>query len=192
MSSAGYHNLYTPYAAPSAYATRSWAPPQMGPSTSQQVRYPIWNPGYDTRSHPHDLNQLAQDERVALELQEQLDIAQAIANSQYTAERETNRLRRERDPSDRRQTSHHAPPLGPTYSSSSSSSARSRHSRAVPDPAQLPPNTSFRARRYIRRPDASPAEKLLEYDTTFTSDFRCPRCAQLIVTHHVRREVRRF
>jgi hypothetical protein len=189
MSSAGYHNPYTPYGAPSSYTTHSWASPQMGPSTSQQVRHSRWNPGYDTRSHPHNLNQLAHDERVALELQEQLDIAQAITNSQYTAERE---LRRERDIPDRRQTNHHAPSLRTTHSNLSSSSARSRHSRSVPDTAQLPPNTSFRARRYVRRPDASPAEKLLEYDTTFTADFRCPRCAELIVTHQVRRQVRCF
>jgi hypothetical protein len=133
------------------------------------------------------MNEQAQDESAALAMQEELDIAQAIANSTHTAEKEARRRRRERDLSDKRPPSHYMQPLRPVPSNSSASSARQR---PAPEEPTIQTNASFRARRYIRHPNASPAEKLFEHDTMFTADFRCPLCDQLIEISQLRKQVR--
>jgi len=193
MSAAEYYYPYAPRGAPSSSATnpiQGRRPSPMDPSTSHQIVYdPRWNREYDSRVRSRESNRLAQDESAALAMQEELDLAQAIANSTHTAEREANRRRREHTP-DRRQTSYPMHPLRAAHSNSSNSSARSRHQRSTPEVTHMSSNTSFRARRYVRHPNASPAEKLFEYDTMFTTDFRCPRCGELIVTSQVQLQVR--
>ena len=199
MPSSEYSHPYTSHGAPSSYTTqanRGWGPPQTGPSTSRYAIYnnPAWKRENDAsaRTRERDTTQQTQDDRdsAALDMQEELDLAQAIANSTHTAEREARRRRREADLSDRRQTSIYIQQLGPAYSNSSASSTRSRPARPHLEEPPTQSNASFRARRYVRHPNAFPAEKLFEYDTMFTADFRCPRCGQLIVTSQVRLQVR--
>lgn len=188
-----YSHPYTPHGAPSSYATHGWRPPQTGPSTSPYAIYnnPAWSRENDARSLARDVTQQTQDDSEALAMQEELDLAQAIANSTHTAEWEARRRRRELDLSDRRQTSIYIQQLRPAYSSSSASSTWSRPpSQQLSEEPPTESNASFRARRYVRHPNASPAEKLFEYDTMFTADFRCPRCGHLIVISQVRLQVR--
>lgn len=191
MPTAQYYHPYTQsHGASSSYAshaTHGWGHSQTAPSTSRHTIYhdPAWNREHDSRARTRDVPQQIFDDSAPLTMQEELDLAQAIANSTYTADREA-RIRRERETADRRQS------MRSIHSNASTSSLRSsRHLRPVPDapPPPQAPNPSFRAKRYVRDPNASPAEKLFEYDAMFTADFTCPRCGELIITSRLRSQV---